>query len=161
MATKIHKYQPTIIWTGNNGSGTTGYNHYGREYDIMMPGKTTIACSADPTFLGNPALHNPEDLFVSAIAGCHMLWYLHLCAEAGVIVHTYTDDVLGVLEDEGRTGGQIVAITLRPKVGVTDETMIQKAIALHAEAGAVCFLARSLNFKVKYEPIAFVADIST
>jgi organic hydroperoxide reductase OsmC/OhrA len=86
----------------------------------MMPGKTTIACSADPTFLGKPALHNPEDLFVSAIAGCHMLWYLHLCAEAGVIVHTYTVNALGVLEDEGRTGDQIPAINLRPIVGVTD-----------------------------------------
>ena len=45
-----------------------------------------IAGSADPAFRGDRTRYNPEDLLVASLAACHMLWYLHLAADAGVVV---------------------------------------------------------------------------
>jgi organic hydroperoxide reductase OsmC/OhrA len=39
--------------------------------------------------VADPALHNPEDMLLSALSACHMLWYLHLVFEAGIVVLGY------------------------------------------------------------------------
>jgi organic hydroperoxide reductase OsmC/OhrA len=49
-------------------------------------------------------------------------------------------------------GGQFTGVTLRPAVTVADRSMADKAMALHDEIDAVCFVARSVNFPVRHEP---------
>ena len=66
-----------IRWTGNRGDGTAHYRAYDRTWDVAAPGKAPIPCSNDPMLGGDPAKMNPEDLLLSALAGCHMLWFLH------------------------------------------------------------------------------------
>jgi len=44
-----------------------------------------------PPFVGDPARWNPEELLVAALSSSHQLWYLHLCAAAGVVVVEYFD----------------------------------------------------------------------
>ncbi|BFO09070.1 hypothetical protein GGER_15800 [Serratia rubidaea] len=34
---------------------------------------------------------NPEDLLISSLSACHMLWYLHLASDAGITVVAYQD----------------------------------------------------------------------
>jgi len=149
--TKTHQFQVSVKWTGDRGQGTADYRSYSREHEVGVDGKHVIEASSDPAFRGDVDRYNPEELFVSAIATCHMLWYLHLCADAGVVVVGYSDEARGVME-EGAEGGKFVSVTLYPKVLVTEESMTEKALALHEQANQLCYIANSLNFKVGHKP---------
>ena len=75
MSGKEHAYATTVEWTGNSGSGTSGYRTYERAHTIVAEGKPVIPGSSDPSFRGDPARYNPEDLLVGSLSACHMLWY--------------------------------------------------------------------------------------
>ena len=156
---KQHSYNVTVEWTGNKGPGTTGYKTYGRDHLIRADGKTDIEGSSDPSFRGDPARWNPEELLVAALSACHKLWYLHLCSTNGVVVLSYADRAEGtmVAEAEGR-GGRFVGVCLRPRVVITPESPRDRALALHATAHRECFIANSVNFPVSHEAELVVAE---
>jgi organic hydroperoxide reductase OsmC/OhrA len=147
-----HRYAATIAWTGNRGSGTSGYKDYDRAHVIRIGGKPDIAGSADPAFRGDAGAHNPEDLLVASLSACHMLWYLHLCAVGGVVVTAYEDAAEAVMLDEGARGGRFISATLHPRVTLAPGSDPEKARALHEEAHKLCFVANSVNFPVRCEP---------
>lgn len=152
MAGREHRYALTVTWEGNRGSGTATYRAYGREYRIEAPGKPAIPGSSDPAFRGDPARWSPEDLLVASLAACHKLWYLHLCAEAGVVVTAYEDHAEGEMVEEPDGGGRFRRVTLRPRVTVAPGADLARAHALHAAAHEKCFIARSVSFPVQHEP---------
>lgn len=145
-----HKYATTIEWTGDKGTGTSRYDAYERSHTLSIANKPDILCSSDIPFRGNGAMHNPEDMLVASLSSCHMLWYLHLCADAGVIVTAYTDHATGIMETEGK--GRFTEVTLNPVVTVADKSMIKQANELHAHAHKKCFIANSCNFPVYHRP---------
>ena len=148
-----HRYELTVRWTGNTGTGTSDYRGYRRDHEIHRDGKPTLLGSSDPAFRGEAARWNPEELLVAALAQCHMLWYLHLCAGGGVVVTDYADTPVGTMTmDATGGGGKFTDVILRPAVTVADPSMADKAMALHDEINAVCFIARSVNFPVRHEP---------
>ncbi len=148
---KTHHYETTIVWTGNTGQGTNAYESYERAHTLLIENKPDVLCSSDTPFRGDGHKHNPEDFLLSALSSCHMLWYLHLCADAGVNVTGYTDTAKGILSLDSGTG-KFTEVCLYPMVTVTDAWMIEKALALHAEANKKCFIANSCNFEVKHKP---------
>ena len=156
MATSTHQYNIEVEWTGNKGSGTAGYNSYERSHTVKTGSKTAIECSSDPAFRGDPDVYNPEELFVSSISSCHMLWYLHLCTKAGIVVLEYNDIASGVMIENEDGSGYFKEIWLHPVVRVADETMIATANSLHEEAHKYCFLANSVNFPVGCKPTCIV-----
>ena len=95
-----HDYAVTVTWTGNRGRGTADYRAYERAHEISAPGKPAIPGSSDPSFRGDARRYNPEELPVAAVSSCHMLWYLHLCADAGVRVLAYTDKARGTMVED-------------------------------------------------------------
>lgn len=149
-----HRYKATIKWKGNKGTGTDNYKNYERSYHIVMENKQEISGSSDPAFRGDKTKHNPEDLLVSSLSSCHMLWYLHLCSEAGVIVTDYIDNAIGIMIETPNGGGRFTEVTLNPTVTVTEQNMIDIANELHKKANELCFIANSVNFPVKHNPIA-------
>lgn len=149
---KQHHYTVEVRWTGNLGEGTRSYQSYARTHDINSGRKPTIAGSSDPAFRGNDDRWNPEDLMVAAVSACHKLWYLHLCAVAGVNVVAYVDHAEGVMIEDAKCGGYFSGVTLRPEVTVTAESDAAKAAALHHDAHEKCFIANSLNFPIACEP---------
>ena len=152
---KTHHYQATIQWTGNLGQGTTHYKDYNRNHTITATHKTQpILASSDPAFLGDQTRYNPEELLLSSIASCHMLWYLHLCATNNIIVVNYTDQPEGTMEENANGSGQFANVTLHPKVIVQNADMIQKANQLHHDANSMCFIARSCNFPITHNAFA-------
>lgn len=152
---KTHNYQTTITWTGNLGQGTTNYKDYKRNHTITNPNKSqNILASADPTFLGDDTRYNPEELLLSSISSCHMLWYLHLCATNNIIVTDYTDHAEGIMQENKDGSGQFTSVTLHPKVTVADASMITKANQLHHKANTMCFIARSCNFPITHNAFA-------
>ncbi|MGH3343217.1 MAG: OsmC family protein [Carbonactinosporaceae bacterium] len=154
---RTHTYDVCVTWTGNRGSGTSGYRTFDRDHDVTADGPPTIAGSADPAFRGDRRRWNPEQALTAALSQCHMLWYLHLCADAGVIVAEYTDDARGTMM-ETADGGRFAEVVLRPRVTVTSPGMIETATALHAVANERCFIANSVNFPVRHEPVVVAAD---
>lgn len=148
-----HHYTVTIKWTGNTGTGTDSYRNYERSHDIIIENKPHIFCSSDPSFRGDKSRHTPEDLLVSSLSSCHMLWYLHLCSEAGIIVIDYIDNATGIMIETSNGGGQFIEVTLNPIVTVSQMNMIENANILHKKANELCFIANSVNFPVKHNPI--------
>jgi organic hydroperoxide reductase OsmC/OhrA len=146
-----HTYSVTVRWTGNNGTGTSGYRDYQRSHDISADGKPVIAASSDAAFRGDRSRWNPEELLLAALSSCHQLAYLHLCAVAGVVVAGYVDEAQGVMEETADGGGRFTSVLLRPKVTVASGDR-NKAKELHHEAHAKCFIANSVNFPVECEP---------
>jgi len=151
MADKTHVYQSQIVWTGNKGAGTANYADYGRDYRTEVAGKPPLPGSADPIFRGDPKLHNPEDLFVSSIASCHMLTYLALCALKGVVVTGYQDEAEGVLHIDSAGGGRFERIRLRPRVTIEKAQDTELALQLHDAAHTQCFVANSCSAPIEHE----------
>ena len=147
-----HHYDVNVTWTGNTGKGTASYTAYSRDHVIQAPGKADIAGSADPAFRGDAARWNPEDLLVASLSACHKLWYLHLCAVAGVNVVAYVDHAEGTMIEDATRGGYFSGVTLRPEVTVTADSNTAKAAALHHDAHEKCFIANSVNFPIACEP---------
>jgi len=150
--TKTHKYDVTVRWTGNTGSGTSHYRSYERRYELTAgTQKPMILGSSDPAFLGDPTRWNPEELLVASLSSCHKLWYLHLCATAGIVVVDYVDHAEGFMEETDDGSGHFQRVTLRPEVTVAPGSDLAKAKELHDLAHAKCFIANSVNFPVQHE----------
>lgn len=155
---KEHHYKATITWVGNQGTGTSSYRAYSRNHDISIAGKLTIPASSDPSFRGDAARYNPEELLVSSLSSCHMLWYLHLCSVNGVMVVDYKDEATGTMEETADGSGRFKEVTLHPIVTVADAAMTEKANALHAEANKMCFIANSCNFPIHHQPTCIIQN---
>ncbi len=151
-SSKIHSYQVQLTWTGNLGKGTSTYHEYSRNHQISSVGKPTLLGSSDPAFRGDPTRYNPEELLVASLSSCHMLWYLHLCAQAGVVIEQYEDTPIGYMAETSDGGGQFQSVILHPKVQVLESHMIDLALKIHQQAHSLCFIARSVNFLVQHSP---------
>ena len=149
---KQHKYKTSITWTGNLGQGTSHYKGYERSHTISVHYKPEIYASSDPSFMGDANKYNPEELFLASLSSCHMLWYLHLCSDNGIIVTAYSDNATGTME-ENINGGKFIEVVLHPQVLVAEVSMIDKANELHVQANEKCFIANSCNFPVRHEAV--------
>jgi organic hydroperoxide reductase OsmC/OhrA len=153
---RIIEYASEVRWTGNTGSGTSTYDSYSREYVVQIDGKADLIGTSDKAFRGDPALHDPEDHFLAAIAGCHMLSYLALASLRGVVVTAYSDAASGVMEVE-RGSGLFTSVTLRPTVTIAAGSDRDLALALHDTAHAQCFIANSCSVPIHHQPTILVA----
>jgi organic hydroperoxide reductase OsmC/OhrA len=151
MSDRTHTYDCVVTWTGNRGTGTSGYRAFDRAHEVTGVGRPGIPGSSDPAFRGDPARWNPEQLLVVSLSQCHMLWYLHLATEAGVVVTAYSDHATATMAEEPGGAGQFVEATLHPVVTVADPSMVDTAHGLHEKANEMCFIARSVNFPVHHE----------
>lgn len=158
MAGRQHRYGVQVVWTGNTGDGTAQYSTYARDHVMSVPGKPAIAGSSDPAFRGDATRWNPEELLVASLSACHKLWYLGLCAQAGVVVLAYEDRAEGSMEEQPDGAGQFTAVELHPHVTITATSDPAMATALHHKAHAMCFIARSMNFPVTVAPVLTVQD---
>ena len=153
-----HHYALELTWTGNLGTGTTNIRGYEREHLVTAPDAGTLRGSSDPAFRGDPTRWNPEQLQVAAVAQCHMLTYLSLAAEAGVVVTAYADKPEGTMRENRDGSGEFVSVTLRPHVTVAPGSDEKTAQELHDRVGDLCFIARSVNFPIGHEPTVETGD---
>jgi organic hydroperoxide reductase OsmC/OhrA len=156
MSQPIHAYASRIVWEGNLGQGTSGYDRYSRTHRVIVDGKPDLLGSADQSFRGERDKHNPEELFLASIAACHMLFYLSLCARQQIAVVAYEDEVTGTLQREPNGGGKFLDITLHPKVTIARAPDRDRARALHATAHRLCFIANSCATPIRHVAIITV-----
>ena len=154
-------YAARVVWDGNTGTGTSTYAGYDRHYRVEVNGKPDLAGSSDAAFRGDPALHNPEDLFLSALSACHLLVYLGLCAREGVRVEAYEDAAVGTLALETGGTGRFAEVVLAPRVTVAAGADVALAERLHDLAHARCFIANSCSVPVRLAPRVAAAPPST
>jgi organic hydroperoxide reductase OsmC/OhrA len=88
-----------------------------------------------------------------------MLWLLHLCADAGIVITAYRDEAEGTLRMNADGSGEFTRVVLRPRMTITDATRIDEAMALHERAHALCFISRSVNFPVEHAPEVAATDM--
>lgn len=160
--TDRHQYEVTVTWTGNTGKGTSDYRAYERSFEVETEGKPAIAGSSDPAFRGDATRWNPEEMLLASLSSCHKLWYLHLCADAGLVVTAYRDHAEGTMRTEASVGtGRFTEVMLRPEVMFAAEVDLALASDLHEEAHKRCFIANSVNFPVRCEAtFAFAAAVA-
>jgi organic hydroperoxide reductase OsmC/OhrA len=144
-----HTFTANIEWTGNLGTGTSAYTAYSRNHTLSAEGKAPLACSSAPEFRGDKTMYNPEDMLLYSVSSCHMLWFLHCCADAGVIVTAYTDKPQGTLVIDSNGIGKFTEITLNPLVTFQNQEDVHQLSALHEKAHKHCFIANSLNCPVQ------------
>lgn len=148
-----HHYTITTTWTGNLGTGTSHYRAYARDHELAVAGRAPIPGSSDVAFRGDGQRYNPEELLVGALSSCHMLWYLHLCATAGVVVESYVDVAEGTMQLDADGGGRFVEVVLRPQCRHAGAVAPEQLRQLHTEAHRLCFVASSVNFPVRVAPV--------
>ncbi|MDI1232723.1 MAG: OsmC family protein [bacterium] len=158
MSQKEHKYTNKVIWTGNKGEGTATYSSYNRNHTLSIEHKLDILCSADTPFRGDGTKHNPEDMLLYALSSCHMLWFLHFCADNGIVVTAYVDQAEGLMIEKEGGGGYFKEVTLNPSVTITNPNQIDLANSLHQRANEKCFIANSCNFPVKHRPVCIASN---
>ena len=152
-----HQYRLRATWTGDRGTGTSGYRDYDRSVSLEVDGKPLVEASADTPFRGDGSKWNPEELLLGALSECHLLSYLYACVKTGVVVVSYRDDASGTLVEDGKGGGAFSDVLLRPQGVVADSSMIDAAVAAHRQAREWCFIANSVNFPVRHEPVVTAA----
>jgi organic hydroperoxide reductase OsmC/OhrA len=147
---KDHHYEALAIWTGAAEGGTTSYRAYSRSHTVQAGNKPVLDLSADPSFRGDAAKYNPEELLLAALSGCHMLSYLALASLKGLVVVAYEDTATGTMRQEG-SGGHFTEVVLHPVVTVVAGSDLTLAEHLHEDAGRDCFIAASMNFPVRHQ----------
>jgi organic hydroperoxide reductase OsmC/OhrA len=153
MRMSDHHYRISTRWTGNSGSGTSAYRAYSRDYEIAAEKKRApIPGSSDPLYRGDASRYNPEELLLGSLSACHMLWVLHLCADAGIVVTEYVDDAEGQMVVHANGSGEFTRAVLRPRMKITDAGRASDVEAIHHRAHELCAMARSVNFDVACEP---------
>ena len=161
MTAHEHAYSALVEWNGNTGTGTATYAGYARSYRVHVSGKRDLELSADPAFRGDPTRHNPEDLFLTAVSACHMLFYLALCARERIPVVAYTDQAEAILRMDASGGGRFEAISLHPRVTIADASQRELAAALHRVAHEQCFIANSCSSPITCDAVIQAAECRT
>jgi len=153
MAGNAHHYRLRTVWTGAGAHGTRDYGEYGRDFRAEVGGKPALLGSADPAFRGDAMRHNPEDWMLAAVASCHMLSYLALCARRRLQVLAYEDESEATLVLTPDGGGAFDGFTLRPVVTIAQDADAALASRLHEQAHALCFIARSCAVPIDVQPV--------
>ena len=141
-----HPYPLTLSWTGSTLDG-----NYTRNATITNPGKPPLAVSSAPEYGGDATRWNPEDLLGSALATCHMLTFLALCAKAKVEIVGYEDHAEALLDTVDKVT-RITQVHLRPVIRVTRGTSMAKVVELFEKAHKYCFVANSVTCEAVMNP---------
>lgn len=131
---------------------------YSRRHTLRFDGGAVLAASSSPSVVPLPmsdaAAVDPEEMFVAALASCHMLWFLSLAAAAGHVVDHYEDAAVGSMSRNAAGRLAMTVVTLRPRVvfGGTTAPDAAALAALHHAAHEACFIANSVHTDVRCEP---------
>src|SRR5690606_11140243 len=120
--------------------------------EVSIKGKPTHTGSSAGEYKGDESKHNPEDLLLVALSSCHMLSYLALAAREGILVTSDVDEAEATMAMKDRRVRFTDAL-LKPRVTVAPGADRAKAEALHERAHEICFIANSVNFHVRHQPV--------
>ncbi len=146
----MSKHTATIRWD-RSGIGFD-YETYSRDHDWRFDGGVVVGASSAPKLRGNPARVDPEEAYVASLSSCHMLWFLHLACQAGLVVDRYEDTPEGVLERDPAGVAWVTRCVLRPHVVFSGDRIPTEDTVrdLHDQAHANCFIANSVKTDIQH-----------
>jgi organic hydroperoxide reductase OsmC/OhrA len=149
----MSQHRASLSWQRAGGDFLA--KEYSRDHIIEFPNGHRMLGSAATSYGGSPEATDPEALFTGALASCHMLTFLSLCAVKGFVVESYEDEAIGTLEKNAE-GKMIVShVLLTPKVGFLGETPDAEQLQmLHERAHKSCFISNSVRSVVDIQPRA-------
>ena len=151
----MHHYRVTSRWSG---STAVGYEAYDRTHTVSTtPPTEELTLSADPVFLGDPAMLDPEELFVIAASSCQLLSFLAVAARARIDVVEYDDAAEGVMPDDVKPM-RITQIVLRPRITVRGSVSETRVRHLCEVAHRECYIANSVTTQIVVEPAITIVD---
>jgi organic hydroperoxide reductase OsmC/OhrA len=150
----MSEYRATVEW---HLQGEFRYATYSRAHAIDFGHGVRLSGNAG---IGNvPATvqwapgADPEQQFVASLASCHMLWFLHLAHDAGLVVERYRDEASGVLAKDAEGRLAMTQVTLRPVVTFTGtKPTAEQFSQLHEKTHQRCFIANSVKSEIVLEP---------
>jgi organic hydroperoxide reductase OsmC/OhrA len=147
----MSEHAAKIAWSRGDRAFT--YETYSRDHSWSFDGGVVVPATAAPAFLGNPALVDPEEAFVAAVASCHMLTFLAIAARRRFVVERYEDAATGFMEKNEAGKLAVTRVTLRPAVQFTEPGPSPEELArLHQLAHENCFIANSVRTAISVEP---------
>jgi organic hydroperoxide reductase OsmC/OhrA len=128
------------------------YESYSRDHTWRFEGGVEVAASATPGFLGNAERVDPEEALVAALSSCHMLTFLAIAAKKRLVVESYDDEAIGVMEKNEDGKLAVTRVTLRPRIVWGGEPPSEAQIErMHHQAHGACFIANSVKTEVSVE----------
>ncbi|TQF67968.1 OsmC family protein [Pseudoalteromonas luteoviolacea] len=151
------KYTAEIAWQRTPNEKFVDQK-YSRAHTWTFDGGVTVAASSSPTIVPLPYSNadnvDPEEAFVASLSSCHMLFFLHFAAKAGLIVDSYTDTAQGIMANNQQGKLAMAQIVLKPSVTWQNQITIELSTleSLHHQAHEACFLANSVHSQIIIEP---------
>lgn len=146
------EYVAEVTWT--RGAQPFTDNRYKRVFETRFPGGAILPGSASPhvvpAALTDPGGVDPEQMFVSSLSSCHMLWFLSIAAKHGWLIDRYDDRAVGQMAHNAQGQMAMSRVTLHPCCSFTGGTRPDRAalVAAHEQAHAACFIANSVRTEV-------------
>lgn len=155
----MSEHRCTVVWRRREGEAFVD-NKYGRSHRWHFDGGAEIGASSSPHVVpppaSDPALVDPEEAFVAALASCHMLLFLYVAARQGWVVDHYADEATGTMAADAAGRRWIAEVVLRPAVtfalGPSGTPSDADVLAAHEVAHESCFLANSVKTQIRIEP---------
>ncbi|HEU4816364.1 OsmC family protein [Janthinobacterium sp.] len=153
----MHQFFATVAWQ-RDGQDFAG-QRYSRGHEWQFDGGLTVPASSSPLSVPLPmsvaANIDPEEALVAATSSCHMLFFLSLAAQRGIVIDDYRDDAVGELGKNAQGRLAMTRIVLRPRIAFAGTPPSPEALAaLHHDAHERCYIANSLTADVVVEGVA-------
>ncbi|MGJ7530744.1 OsmC family protein [Variovorax sp. GB1P17] len=144
----MSQHQAAIQW--QRSPHATDSKTYSRNHVASLSGQQSVNVSASVEYKGDPMCTDPEQMLVSAVASCHMLFFLAIAEFQGYRVEQYEDNAVGYLEKAEGVGMSITRVELSPRVTFGGDKVPDNAALnrIHADAHKNCFIANSLKARV-------------
>jgi organic hydroperoxide reductase OsmC/OhrA len=148
------RHVASVSWA-DDGQFATG--RYSRAHELRFDGGAVVRGSSSPDVVplpfSDPAGVDPEEALIASVSACHMLWFLNLAQQAGLIVASYRDQAEGRMGRVGRGKMAMTSIVLRPDIDFSGRAPTSAELdGLHHEAHERCFIANSVKAEITVEP---------
>lgn len=129
---------------------TTEPDTYSRNHIVNLNGGQIINASASVEFKGDEQCADPEQILISSLSSCHMLFFLAIAEIQGYKVESYKDTPVGYLDKSANGGMCMTRIELMPQVVFAGEKAIDKKTLaqIHKSAHRNCFIRNSIKSEV-------------
>lgn len=133
-----------LIWTRKEAE--LAPRAYSAEHTVTFNDANTLTVDTAPDYGGSLDNTNPEQALTSALASCHMMTFLALCAKAGWPVTQYQDTAHAQLGKTPKGRMAVTRIDLHPVVTFEGDFAVsaQEMAEMQDRAHRYCFIANTL-----------------
>ncbi len=149
----MSEHSVTVAW--RRTSASFDYEVYNRDHAWSFDSGIEIRASAAPAYHGDPDCVDPEEAYVAALSGCHMLTFLAIASRKRLTVDAYEDHATGFMEKNANGKLAVTRVVLRPRVRFSGSAMPSRdeLARLHEQAHQGCIIANSVLTTVTVEPV--------